>query len=113
MRNLLAFLAAATLTVIGVGWYLDWFQFHSVPADAGHRRLSIDVNTTKIGEDLHEAEQKVEKKLAEKNKAGSVPSTLPGPVDPPPPIDPAAPAGDPLKKAINDALPKISLGNDK
>jgi hypothetical protein len=102
MRNLLAFLAAATLTVIGVGWYLDWFNLHSVPAEAGHRRLSIDVNTTKIGEDLHEAEKKVEHKLTEKNKHGSVPAATD-----------STPPNDPLKTAIKDAMPKISLEFDK
>ena len=32
MRNLLAFLAAMTLTLLGVGWYLDWYQLRRTPA---------------------------------------------------------------------------------
>ena len=43
MRNLLAFLAAAALTLIGVGWYLDWFHLQSVPGGSGHRSVTIDI----------------------------------------------------------------------
>ncbi len=103
MRNLLAFLAAATLTLIGVGWYLDWFNFRSIPAESGHRQLNIDVNTEKISEDLHKAEQKVEHKLTEKHKPGTATSQPSQPIDPPPPDN------DPIKKAIKDSMPKITL----
>jgi hypothetical protein len=69
MRNLLALFATVTLTVIGVGWYLDWFRFQSAPGPSGHQSVTVDINTAKIARDLHEAEQKIQQKLAEKSKS--------------------------------------------
>ncbi len=63
MRNLLAFLAAALLTFAGVGWYLDWYRIKSTPAPSGHHQLNIDVNRSKILEDVHKGVQKGEEKL--------------------------------------------------
>ena len=57
MRNLLAFVAAAALTVVGVGWYLSWF-----------RTINIELNTTKIREDLNKGEQKVHQLLEHRRK---------------------------------------------
>ena len=57
MRNLLAFIAAAALTVVGVGWYLGWF-----------RTIKIELNTTKIREDLNKGEQKVHQLLETRRK---------------------------------------------
>jgi hypothetical protein len=71
MRNLLAFLAALTLTVGGLGWYLDWFRVRSEPAPEGQRGLSIDINTSKIGADLHRGEQNLQKIIEGAGKEGS------------------------------------------
>ena len=61
MRNLLAFVAAAALTVVGVGWYLGWF-----------RTVNIELNTTKIREDLNKGERKVQQLLENsKDRAAS------------------------------------------
>jgi hypothetical protein len=68
MRNLLAFLAAATLTVAGLGWYLDWYRIRSQPAPTGQRSLTIDINTSKIGADIHKGEQGLQKMLENKDK---------------------------------------------
>jgi hypothetical protein len=57
MRNLLAFVAAAVLTIVGVGWYLGWFQ-----------TVNIELNTTKIREDLNKGEQKVQQLLENRRK---------------------------------------------
>jgi hypothetical protein len=70
MRNMLAFLAMVVLTLGVVGWYLDWYRFHSTPADAGHKSVTVDINTKKISEDLLKAEQKIQQRLAEKAKEG-------------------------------------------
>jgi hypothetical protein len=88
MRNLLAFLAAAVLTFLGVGWYLDWYHVKSSPASAGHHRVDIDINGEKIVDDVHKGVEKGEKKLQnalEKDKkastepaAASVRGTAPG-----------------------------------
>jgi hypothetical protein len=57
MRNLLAFLAAAGLTVAGVGWYRGWFTLQTSTQPSGHRNLSIDINSPKINEDLQRGRQ--------------------------------------------------------
>ena len=36
MRNMLAFVAAAALTVVGVGWYLGWYGVSSTPTQEGN-----------------------------------------------------------------------------
>jgi hypothetical protein len=102
---MLAFLAAATLTVIGVGWYLDWFHLRSVPADAGHRSWTVDMNTEKIGRDLIDAEKKVKKKLAEKNSSSAddaKPSSVAEPA-----AESTAPTDPPVKPAVGAALRKL------
>jgi hypothetical protein len=66
MRNMLAFLAAMALTVAAVGWYLDWYRVRTTPAPSGQRSVTVDINTEKIGDDFHKAEQKIQQKLAEK-----------------------------------------------
>jgi hypothetical protein len=63
MRNLLAFLAAATLTFAGVGWYLGWYKVKSDSAPTGHRKVNIDINSVKIGEDVEKGLQTGEQKL--------------------------------------------------
>jgi hypothetical protein len=64
---MLAFLAAASLTLGGVGWYLGWFQFSSQPGTDGHRQISVDVNTNKAAGDISKGAQTVQD-LAEKHK---------------------------------------------
>jgi len=63
MRNLLALLAAAVLVVGGLGWYLNWFKVQSVTEPLGHRSVNIDINGTKIKQDIHEGETKVQDAL--------------------------------------------------
>ncbi len=59
MKNLLAFLAAAVLVFVGVGWYLDWFHVRPAPAATGHHAYSIDVNADKIQADVQQGGEKV------------------------------------------------------
>ena len=66
MRNMLAFIAGAVITVGAVGFYLDWFNLRSTPSSNGHKSYTLDVDTAKISDDVHKAEQKVEQRLAEK-----------------------------------------------
>jgi hypothetical protein len=69
MRNLLALLATAILTVAGLGWYLDWYKVRSQPASVpGQRSVGIDINTHKISEDLHQGEEKLQNFLDSKTK---------------------------------------------
>ena len=52
MRNLLALLGAATVTFVGLGWYLDWYRVERQPAPTGYQRLQLDINPGKIGADV-------------------------------------------------------------
>ncbi|HEV3203547.1 MAG TPA: hypothetical protein VGY77_04150 [Gemmataceae bacterium] len=63
MRNLLALLAAALLTFLVVGWYLDWYKVKNDPAPAGHHNVHIDINGNKIAEDVQKGVVKGEEKL--------------------------------------------------
>src|ERR1700722_18673615 len=59
MRNLLAFVAAAVLAFLAVGWYLGWYQVITRPSLTGHEAINIDVDGKKIGDDIHKAEAKI------------------------------------------------------
>ena len=74
MRNMLAFFAAVVLTVAGVGFYLDWFNIHRTPSPDGHPSFTLDVNTDKISEDFHKAEEKLQKRLSERAEKHKVPA---------------------------------------
>jgi hypothetical protein len=64
MRNLLALLGLALVVVGGLGWYLGWYKVKSEPTTSpGHHNVSIDIDTTKIGNDLHKGEDKLHKML--------------------------------------------------
>jgi hypothetical protein len=76
MRNLLALAAAAVLTFVVVGWYLGWYKFQSTPEPDGHRQVTIDLNSKKIGEDLKKGEAKLHGVLDK----GQKPPTAPPPV---------------------------------
>jgi hypothetical protein len=68
MRNLLAFLAAGLLTFFALGWFLGWYQISSTSSAEGRRRVNIDLNTAKIGQDLQKGEQKIEQTLQKMSK---------------------------------------------
>jgi hypothetical protein len=64
MRNLLALLGFALVTFLVVGWYLEWY--HITPkttATAGHRSVEIDINSKKIGDDVHKGVAAGEEKI--------------------------------------------------
>src|SRR5262249_54126049 len=68
MRNLLAFLSASVLLFAVVGWYRSWYRVQSAPAAAGHHALNIDIDKDKIGKDLHESEEELQKVIEKKFK---------------------------------------------
>jgi len=68
MRNLLALLAIALITLVALGWYLDWYKITSTPGTGGHRQVNIDLNTSKIGQDVEKGEEKIHKLLEKKSK---------------------------------------------
>jgi hypothetical protein len=63
MRNFLALMAAAFLTLAGVGWYLGWYDVLIQPGSGGHHRVDIDVNIPKIKDDWNKGEEKGKQKL--------------------------------------------------
>jgi hypothetical protein len=64
MRNLLALVGAAVLTFAGLGWYLGWYHLEPAPArDAGHQRLTIDIDPKKINSDVRKGEEELESAL--------------------------------------------------
>jgi hypothetical protein len=69
MRNLLALLGATVVTVVAVGWYLDWFRVRPAASGDGHKNYNLQLNTTKIEEDIHKGTSKaldaIEKKVHE------------------------------------------------
>ena len=81
MRNLLALVAAATLTFVGLGWYLDWYKIRSDPGPAGHRNVNIDLNSPKIIEDVHKGVQRGEEKLQNVLEKGPADNTAAKPAD--------------------------------
>jgi hypothetical protein len=109
MRNLLAFLAAAVLTFLGLGWYLDWYRISSVPEAGGHRKVEIDLNTPKISADVEKGEEKVRKMLEKNSKkdAAASPEARKGAANSPEVIKkeavPPAPGNNP---SANQAEPK-------
>ena len=74
MRNLLAFLAAAALTVVGVGWYLGWYGVSSTPTREGKRSINIELNTTKIDADLRKGEDKIHQALEKRHSGNDTPA---------------------------------------
>lgn len=82
MRNLLAFVGAMTVAVVGAGWYLGWYKVRRTTTPTGSPNLTIEVDTSKVGKDLRTAEEKLAQKLAERNQANP-PSAPPKPATPP------------------------------
>jgi len=59
MRNLLALLAAGVIGFAAVGWYLGWYQVQTTAAPSGKNAVKIEIDRTKIGDDLHKGEEKL------------------------------------------------------
>jgi hypothetical protein len=66
MRNFLAFLAAALLTFLGIGWYLGWYKIDRQPSTPGHSHISVDIDQDKIGKDVKTGADKI-KDVIDKN----------------------------------------------
>lgn len=102
MRNLLAFLAAVTLTLAGVGWYLGWYTIQSQPSASGKSTISIEFDDGKIGSDLKKGLQSVEQKL-QKNSDST-------PKDSAAETTPTDKKSDDGKKTTDATPPKATLG---
>jgi hypothetical protein len=58
MRNILALVGAATVAFLALGWYLGWYQVSSVPSPRGQQSVHVDINPTKITEDVKKGVEK-------------------------------------------------------
>src|SRR5437660_12530531 len=80
MRNLLALLSAVVLLLAGVGWYRGWYHVQSSPAPPGHHAVNVDIDKNKIGRDLYEGEEELQKIIEKKFKDdGGKPNEKPAP----------------------------------
>jgi len=72
MRNFLAFVGAAILTLAGIGWYLGWYDIKREAASPGHSRLQLDINQDKIGTDVKQGTDKLRDAIEKNHAEGSV-----------------------------------------
>jgi hypothetical protein len=112
MRNFLAFVGAALLTVAGIGWYLGWYEIKREPSTPGHSRLQLDIDQEKIGNDVKQGTEKI-KDAIEKHapEASATPDNKPAGSDAllaPPPAGPGKTTSqEKAKEAAKDALKEI------
>ena len=96
MRNILALVGAATVAFLALGWYLGWYQITSVPSPHGKQSVSVDINPTKITEDVKRGVEKggqIVDSLRERSTTEPKPAAGPASsfFSPTPPADPAGP----------------------
>ena len=101
MRNLLALLSALVLLFAGVGWYRGWYRIQNSAAPAGHHAVNIDIDKDKIGKDLHEGEEELQKVIEKSLKEDSGKRSEP--------VPPGASTPNPKQKSAPD--PKIPSRN--
>jgi len=58
MRNVLALVGAATVAFLALGWYLGWYHVSSVPSPRGEQSVQVDIDPTKITEDVKKGVEK-------------------------------------------------------
>jgi hypothetical protein len=78
MRNLLALLGAAVVAFAALGYFLGWYNVHSIIDGEGHRHQVIDVNPTKAVHDVTQGEEALKNTL-QKNQGqpGQQPAPTP------------------------------------
>ena len=63
MRNFLAFLAVVVLAFAAGGHYWGWYTVQAVPAEPGRTAFHVEIDRTRIGNDLVEAARAVRRAL--------------------------------------------------
>ena len=58
MKNILALVGAAVVAFLAVGWYLGWYRISSVPSPHGQQSVQVEINPTKITEDVKKGVEK-------------------------------------------------------
>ena len=67
VKNLLALGAAALIGFAGIGWYLGWYKIQTTPTASGEK-VTIDLNTPKIKEDVAHGKEKLRDYLSGDDK---------------------------------------------
>jgi hypothetical protein len=67
MKNTLAVIAFVVIAFAAVGWYLNWYGINLTPTPEGRHKVTIDLNTPRITEDLQKGREQVVK-LLKKNE---------------------------------------------
>jgi hypothetical protein len=70
MRNLLALFGALTVTFLIVGYFLGWYRIQSAPSAPGHHNVNIDIDGTKIRQDLNKGGEQFRDWLNSRTKPG-------------------------------------------
>lgn len=65
MRNLLALVGLVVVAFAGVGWYRQWYTLGVQAGTDGTQRITVDVKTKHMGQDLGAAKERVGKFLAD------------------------------------------------
>ena len=69
MRNFLAFLAVVVLALAAGGHYWGWYTVQAVPAEPGRTAFHVEIDRTKIGNDLVDAARAVRRALSKDHAA--------------------------------------------
>ncbi len=81
MRNIFALVGLATVTFVGLGWYLGWYQIDKVASDkSGHSKYELDVNEDKLktdGEKFVDEAKNLINSVESKNGSTTPPNALP------------------------------------
>lgn len=112
MRNFLAFIGAAVVVFLGLGWYLGWYQVTSQSAGPGQSRLQVDINRDKISQDIKRGAEGVQEAFEKARQTNGTP-----PADPaksganltPPTTEPARPGNGQSATAQNRELIRTIL----
>jgi hypothetical protein len=68
MRNLLAFLAVLVLGFAALGFCCGWYEVESLPSAEGRSAYRIDIDRTKVTNDVKGAARWIARKLREKEE---------------------------------------------
>ena len=114
MRNLFALVGAGTIAFVGLGWYLGWYSLTRQPgATGGTQRFQVDLNPTKITDDMHKGITRVGEitdRLSDDKSAPKDPQ--PAPAQPQTNATPTNNSGEPVNENVFSSLQNVkSVGS--
>jgi hypothetical protein len=71
MKNFLALIGLIVVLVVGLGWYLGWYQLSTQPGSDGHRTINVDINTKKPLQDGQNLQKKISEAIGNNDQKGS------------------------------------------